>query len=291
MTGGAAAAVPAADAPLIPEGLDATLVLVRHGESEAVLENRFQGQLDSPLSATGRRQAALVGERFVDPLRPPPLPVPGGLPRQIAWSPLQRARATAFAIGDAIALERGIDPARGLAMPFEGVEEPGLLEIHQGEWQGVTHEEIGRRWPAELAGWRREPWNHWAPGGESPAHVQARLRPALRRILDRLGEGYPRGSLERPQVAGYRGVGGPPDQPWSILVGHDGVFKVLLLTLFDLPLERFWMFSMGLTGITVVELRGGRPVLRAANLTDHLAPLHDEDARARAEQRAKDGAL
>ena len=40
------------------------------------------------------------------------------------------------------------------------------------------------------------------------------------------------------------------DHPWSIVVGHDGVFKVALLTLFDLPLDRFWMWSMDLCGIT-----------------------------------------
>jgi broad specificity phosphatase PhoE len=81
------------------------------------------------------------------------------------------------------------------------------------------------------------------------------------------------------------------DQPWSILVGHDGVFKVVMLTLFGLPLGHFWSFSMGLTGITVVELRGGRPVLRAHNWTGHLAPIEDEQAVEAAELRARSGAL
>ena len=51
-----------------------------------------------------------------------------------------------------------------------------------------------------------------------------------------------------------------------------------MLTLFGLPLNQFWMFTLALTGITVVEFRGGRPVVRAANLTEHLAPLLDERA-------------
>jgi broad specificity phosphatase PhoE len=110
-------------------------------------------------------------------------------------------------------------------------------------------------------------------------------------VLERLGRDYPRGSLDRPQVGGYAGAGHQANQPWSILVGHDGVFKVTLLTLFGLPLTHFWMFTMGLTGITVVELRGGRPVLRAANLTEHLAPLRDERALEAAERRAASGAM
>jgi hypothetical protein len=56
-------------------------------------------------------------------------------------------------------------------------------------------------------------------------------------------------------------------------------------------MTHFWMFTMALTGITIVELRGGRPVLRAANLTEHLAPLLDEQAQEQAERRARSGAL
>ena len=41
----------------------------------------------------------------------------------------------------------------------------------------------------------------------------------------------------------------------------------------------------------MVEFRGGRPVLRAHNLTEHLAPLLDEEAQAEAEARTRSGAL
>ena len=164
------------------------------------------------------------------------------------------------------------------------------MEIGQGEWEGVTHDEIMRRWSAELAAWRRRPVEAWAPGGESLDVVQARVRPTLAGVLDRLGHGRARGSLDRPQVGGYRGVA-HADQPWSVLVGHDGVFKVVLLTLFGIPLPHFWTFSFDLCGITVVEFRGGRAVLRAHNLTEHLAPMVDEQAREAAEQRARSGAL
>ena len=275
--------------PLIPEGLDATLVLLRHGESEYIVENRFQGQAETPLSETGRRQAALAGQRLATPQASPALPVPRGLPLEIVHSPLARTAETARAVAEAIAREASGTGADQLPVPLRA--EPGIIEIGQGEWEGVHQDEIARRWPEVLSGWRRRPWETWAPGGESPAAVQARVAPALRTILERLGRDYPRGSLDRPQVHGYAGVGAHADQPWSILVGHDGVFKVTMLTLFGIPLEHFWMFTMALTGITVVEIRGGRPVLRAANLTEHLAPLLDEAAVAAAERRSRSGAL
>jgi probable phosphoglycerate mutase len=270
--------------PLVPEGLDATLVLLRHGESEWIRENRFQGQAETPLSAVGRRQAVLAAERLARPHASPALPVPLGRPVEVVHSPLARTRETAEAVGAAIASE-----PEGAAIPVR--PDPGIMEIGQGEWEGVTHDEIMRRWPAEIALWRRRPHEAWAPGGESIAQVQARVRPALAGVLERLGRGYPRGSLDRPQVGGYLGVGPGPGQPWSILVGHDGVFKIVLLTLFDLPLDRFWMFTFALCGITVVEFRGGRAVLRAHNLTEHLASLLDERAQEDAERRARSGAL
>ena len=97
------------------------------------------------------------------------------------------------------------------------------------------------------------------------------------------------GSLDRPQVSGYRDT--TSQHPWSVLVAHDGVFKVTLLTLFGLPLDRFWMWLFDLCGLSVIEFRGGRPVMRAHNLTEHLAPLLDERAQQVSEERARSGAL
>ena len=261
--------------------LDATLVLVRHGESEYIAEGRFQGQHDTPLSAIGRRQAQLTGERLAHPHRSPVLPVPVRPPLEIVHSPLSRAAATASAIADALG---------GAGSPVTSRPHPGLTEIGQGEWEGRLHTEIAERWPDVLAGWRRRPTEHWAPGGESLADVQRRVRPAIASVLEPLAAIGGPGDPGRPQVAGYRGAAAP-DQPWTVVVAHDGVFKVLVLTLFDLPIERFWMFTLALCGIAVVELRGGRPVLRAHNLTEHLAPLLEERAEVVAEERARSGAL
>ncbi|MEI7743620.1 MAG: histidine phosphatase family protein [Chloroflexota bacterium] len=282
------------DAPLVPPGLDATLVLLRHGETEWIRENRFQGQSETPLSADGRRQAALAGARLARPHASPVLPVPGGLPREIIHSPLGRTRETARAVLDAyrgVAEDEAADGAAVVPPAIALRPEPGILELGQGEWEGVEHDEIARRWPAELSAWRHTPWTSVAPGGETLAEVQARVRPALSRVLEELGRDFPRGTIDRPQVGGYAGVGPVAGQPWSILVGHDGVFKVVMLTLFGLPLTHFWMFTMGLTGITVIEVRGGRPVVRAANLTEHLAPLMSEAAAAAAERRTRTGAM
>jgi broad specificity phosphatase PhoE len=89
----------------------------------------------------------------------------------------------------------------------------------------------------------------------------------------------------------------PHAGPWIVLVGHDGAFKVALLALLGLPLDRFWTFTQTTTGIAVLDIRNGRTVLRAWNRTEHLAPLEREqgEAERRAEEeaaaRARSGAL
>lgn len=263
--------------PLIPEGLDATLVLVRHGESEDIVEGRFQGQADTPLTVRGRRQAELAAERLAAPANRPALPVPTGPPLELVHSPLARTRQTADALAVAARSPLVLRP------------DAGFLEIGQGEWEGLHRDDIAARYAVELATWRRRPTEVWAPGGESLTVVADRVRPSLAALLARLADGRPPGTRDRDQVAGY---GEPAStHPWSILVAHDGVFKVSLLTLFDLPLERFWMWSMDLCGISVIEFRGGQPVIRAFNLTGHLAPLLDEAAVEAQEARSRSGAL
>ena len=41
----------------------------------------------------------------------------------------------------------------------------------------------------------------------------------------------------------------------------------------------------------MIEIRGGRPLVRAMNLADHLAPVLDEEARAETDERRRSGAL
>ena len=93
------------------------------------------------------------------------------LPAGAAWvtSPLSRTRATAAAIFAAGYNSRPI------------AEEPGLVEQHLGEWQGIRHEDLVNRlkhpahpfWPH---GGEEKP-----PGGEAFADVVARVGPVLER--------------------------------------------------------------------------------------------------------------
>ncbi|MGZ3587237.1 MAG: histidine phosphatase family protein [Candidatus Limnocylindrales bacterium] len=263
---------------LVPAGLEASLAFVRHGESTWIAEGRFQGRGDPPLSDFGRRQAALVAERLARPERPGALPLPPVPPIAVWHSPLGRARATA----EAIAAAQETHP------PL--VAEDGLTELAQGDWEGRPGREVAEGWPELLQQWRVDPVHAHAPGGEALPEAAARVQATLGRIVATLvAAAGTDGAAGASPVLGY-GPATPRADPWAIVVAHDGIFRLALLQLLELPLERFWGFPFLLCGISVVELRGGAATLRAHNLSDHLAPLAAV-AEAVTEERARRGAL
>ncbi len=249
---------------------DASLVLVRHGRTTWVEEGRFQGTADVPLSVHGTAQAAALGVRLGDPRAAPGLPLPEGSPRVIRHSPLARAADTALAIAS----------ARGT--PGSLVADVDLSEIAQGAWEGLRHSEVQAGWPQELDRWRHDPLHQHAPGGESLEEASVRAGRALDRMLADVGShlGVPAthgtGGATVPS-ADAPGPGAAPTidahDPWSITVAHDGILRLVVLRLLDLPLERYWSIPFALCGITIVEIRAGRARLRAHNLEAHLGEL------------------
>ena len=209
------------------------------------------------------------------------MPIPAGPPVEIVHSPLARTAETADLVAAAASATDGF----GRDVPLR--PDPRFAEIAQGEWEGRFATEIVERWGDVLEAWHRRPTEAWAPGGESLAVVDARIRSALRDALDRLVPHQGPASTEPRSWVGAHDA----DGPWSIVVAHDGAFKVVLLALLGLPLERFWAFPFAVCAITVVEFVDGQARLRAHNLTEHLAPLHEERAQEISEERERLGAL
>lgn len=137
------------------------LVCVRHGRTAWNAERRFQGQTDVPLDEEGLAQAQalaahLAGEHF----------------DLAVSSDLIRARATA---------ER-ICRGRDLELEFT----PDLREMRFGAWEGLTWDEIVRRWPELDERYEKSPRTYTAEGGESWEDVCARVERLLRRVAARL---------------------------------------------------------------------------------------------------------
>ena len=139
----------------------ALLVLVRHGESQWNLENRFTGWVDVPLTDTGRREAARAGT------------VLQGTRFDIAYSSvLQRANETLDII------------LRELAQSdLPVVKDQALNERHYGELQGLNKGETAEKYGAEQVHiWRRS-YDIPPPGGESLKDTAARTLPYYDRVI------------------------------------------------------------------------------------------------------------
>lgn len=242
------------------------LALVRHGESEWIAEGRFQGRGDPPLSDLGRRQAAALGARLAAPGEMPSLPLPAWPPVAVWHSPLRRAAQTANAVHQ----------AREADAPLRPLE--ALTELGQGEWEGLTHDEVRARYPRELAAWRDDPLHHHAPGGESLSEALERVRQAWATIIgsgdDVTAADEGAGKAPAEPVLGYEGTFRGGEGPaWAIVVAHDGVLRLMMLDLLDIGIEHFWSFPLALAAVSVLDLRSGVVRLRAHNLDEHIVAL------------------
>ena len=136
-----------------------TLTFLRHGESVGNLENRFQGQADFPLTATGRAQARALAKRWQ---------AEGRTFDRAFSSPLARARETAEIVCAALKVPVEIDP--------------DWMEIDNGLLAGLSDEEAHQTMPRPAF---MTPYTHYGKTGESRWEVYLRAGRAVQRILDK----------------------------------------------------------------------------------------------------------
>ncbi len=134
------------------------LFLVRHGQTDWNLAQRFQGQSNIPLNETGRQQAMaladrLAGERF----------------DIIYSSGLQRAHETANII------------ARG---KIEVQTDARLREVDFGDWQGLTYNAIKESHPEALRAWENDAYRNAPPNGETLGELTMRVQSMLNHLLE-----------------------------------------------------------------------------------------------------------
>ncbi|GBE42236.1 glucosyl-3-phosphoglycerate phosphatase [bacterium BMS3Bbin10] len=134
------------------------IYVIRHGQTDWNATLRLQGQIDTPLNETGRGQAKRNGQVLADL-------VANSQDFDFVASPLGRTRETMEIIRSNMGL-----PAAGYRT------DDVLMEIHFGDWQGSTWDELRAEHPDEVAARFDDPWNTVAPGpgGESFAMVSAR---------------------------------------------------------------------------------------------------------------------
>lgn len=144
------------------------LVLVRHGQSQWNLENRFTGWVDVPITPLGAEEARRAGRELK------------GIRFDVAFtSELKRAQDT---------LELILQEAGQLGLPVERSQ--ALNERHYGDLQGLNKAETAEKYGAEQVHvWRRS-FDVPPPNGESLKDTAARTVPYFKeRILPRAAAG------------------------------------------------------------------------------------------------------
>ena len=130
------------------------IYFIRHGETVCNKERRYQGAIDLPLSEEGRRKLCRADfeaeEVFVSTLK------------------------------------RSIETARILFPEAKLLQDPGLDEMHFGDFEGRTADEM-KDDPA-YGKWVEDNCEGRCPNGESMAEFDERVRSAVSRILRKAAE-------------------------------------------------------------------------------------------------------
>lgn len=137
------------------------VVLVRPGCTDYDAQNRIQGTLDLPLNERGEQDiqdvlAALEGLNF----------------EAVLTSSVDPARSTAEAIGNHFDVPVKIND--------------GLRNLDHGLWQGLTVDEVRRKYPKVVKLWQDSPETVCPPEGETVTSALHRVQKALEKPLRRL---------------------------------------------------------------------------------------------------------
>ncbi len=136
------------------------IILARHGQTHANLENRFAGRSAVNLTPEGKKQAHDLGRRLA-----------AMSPAEVVCGPAVRTMTSARIIADQCGIE------------FRVMSE--FDEIDLPHWDGLSKEEIKSRYGEEYPTWIAAPHRFKVRGCETIAAVRQRAMAGLDKLFDR----------------------------------------------------------------------------------------------------------
>lgn len=191
-----------------------TLYLLRHGETTLSRTDGYCGDLDPELTAPGLQMAEAFAKAYRD------------LPWTAVYaSPMQRTRATAQPLCDALGLEMQL--------------RDGLKEIRYGEWEGQSREAVEERYREDYIRWLTEPaWNP-PTGGETAVQVASRAS----WVIAEIEQQCPSGNV--------------------LVVSHKATIRIMLCSLLGIDLGRYRdRIDMPVASVSVVQFSVYGPRLK-----------------------------
>jgi len=192
-----------------------TVWLIRHGTPDGA-EGRCYGRYDIPLSSAGIEQAGRLASRLeVERLA------------RVYASPLRRA----------------LDTARIIAESHDVPVEPAgsFVEIHFGDFEGLTYDEIQARFPEAFQLWMEQPANVQFPNGECFQDMRVRVL----RAMDSVVAYHPAESVA--------------------IVTHAGVIRLLIAEALSIPHSQIFRLAQDYAALNRIDYFDHGPVVQLMN--------------------------
>jgi probable phosphoglycerate mutase len=199
-----------------------TLYLIRHGETFYSYTGGYCGALDPDLTPAGYEMAKSFAEAYYT------------VPWEAVYvSPMKRTIATAKPLCDAIEMEMQL--------------RDGLREMHYGEWEGKTLEEIQQQHREDYIHWMTEPaWNP-PTGGESAVQVSSRASLVIAEITEKHLSGN------------------------VLVVAHKATIRIILCSLLGIDLGRYRdRIDMPAASVSVLKFEKYGPLLIQLGDRSHM---------------------
>ena len=190
------------------------LILVRHGETIWNREGRVQGFSDIDLSDVGVQQARQLALSLKDVLI-----------LSIYSSPLIRAQSTARIINEYHHAPLYI--------------EPGLMEMDQGDFEGLTFQELMACEKGFLQKWMSNPTSVQMPNGESFIELQGRAWKVIEGIVAQSGS--------------------------ALVVSHNFTIAAILCKIKNVSLSQFRKVCVDTASRTIIRFENGAASIELFN--------------------------
>jgi broad specificity phosphatase PhoE len=198
------------------------VIFIRHGETDWNATLKYQGHAAIPLNERGRTQATTAAARLL------------------------RYEAVALYTSDILRAAQTADLI-GTTLNLKPTTLTDLREIDVGQWEGLTPEELYRRYPDHMREYERDPARTVRLGGESYAQLQERSLRALQTIQ-----------------AAHR------SDETILAVSHGGTIRALLCHVIGLDLAHFGRMWLDNGSFTELRHRSNSWRLVRLNDTAHL---------------------
>ncbi len=193
------------------------LIFIRHPEVSWNKQQRYLGKTDIALDRQGKKQAKLISNYLKNKNI-----------FAVYSSNLKRAYQTASIVAKYHFLDVRKDA--------------GLNEIDFGGWEGMTFNQIQKKYPKLARKYLSDPLNTKIPKGESLLKFRNRVNKALKKILS-----HEKGTI--------------------VIISHAGVNRIIICSLFRLPLSYFWQIKQDVGAINIIEIHKKMNIISLINHT------------------------